>query len=107
VLPPVFILTSFDGFKKESIWTNEKPTIQQLCRIVQVANHSLAALKKSIFNFQSTEEIKVCLIFVNFYIKFFNIFFYLRIYLDLIQAYLTLKFSLKFHFVLKHIKRLI
>ena len=66
VLPPVFILTSFDGFKKESIWTNEKPTIQQLCRIVQVANHSLAALKNSIFNFQSTEEIKVYLIFINF-----------------------------------------
>jgi len=62
-MPPVFILTSFDSFKKESMWTNEKPTIQQLCRIVQVANHSLTALKKSISNFQSTEEIKVIKIF--------------------------------------------
>jgi hypothetical protein len=61
-LPAVFILTSFDGLKKDSIWTNEKPSIQQLCRTVLVANQSLVSLKKAIANFDSTEKIKVKLI---------------------------------------------
>ena len=62
-LPSVFILTSFDGLKKESIWTKEKPSIQQLCRTVLLANQSLASLKKAIENFEPTEKIKVKLIY--------------------------------------------
>ena len=65
-LPPVFILTSFDGLKKESIWTKEKPNIQQLCRTVLLANQSLMTLKKVISNFESTEKIKVKEIYSRF-----------------------------------------
>lgn len=58
-LPPVFIATPFDMNKKDSVWTTEKPSMQQLCRIVLLARQSLQSLKKSILEFESSETFKV------------------------------------------------
>lgn len=57
-LPPVFIATPFDMNKKDSVWTTEKPSMQQLCRIVLLARQSLQSLKKSILEFESSETFK-------------------------------------------------
>lgn len=57
-LPPVFILTQVDDVKKKCLWTSNKPDIQQLCRVVLLANQSLQKLKKVLMNFESTEELK-------------------------------------------------
>jgi len=57
-LQPIFIVTPFDKDKKTSVWTKNKPNMQQLCRIVIIARQSLHSLKKSILNFESTESFK-------------------------------------------------
>jgi U3 small nucleolar RNA-associated protein 22 len=57
-LPPVFIVTPFDMNRTTSVWTTDKPNMQQLCRIVILARQSLQALKKSILNFESSESFK-------------------------------------------------
>jgi hypothetical protein len=62
-LPPVFISTPYDGAHKNSIWTMEKPNMQQLCRTVMTAKQTLAKLKQSIIKFESTESFKVFIFF--------------------------------------------
>ncbi|CAF0704690.1 unnamed protein product [Brachionus calyciflorus] len=57
-LQPVFILTPYDSRDKGSIWTIEKPNIQQFCRTVILAKQSLPKIKNSILNFESTDSFK-------------------------------------------------
>lgn len=58
-LAPVYIITHFDVGKPNSTFTREKPTIQNLCRVVLQAKHSLNLLKSLIQNFEPNESFKV------------------------------------------------
>ena len=58
-MPPVFIVTPFDINKNSSIWTAQKPSMQQLCRIVLLARQSLQQLKKNMSSFETSDSFKV------------------------------------------------
>lgn len=58
-LPPVYIVTPFDLNKTTSVWTEQKPSMQQLCRIVLLARQSLQQLKKNMISFESSDIFKV------------------------------------------------
>ncbi len=58
-LPSVYIVTPYDAPNKNSMWTWEKPNMQQLCRTVILARQTVAKLKMSINNFESNENFKV------------------------------------------------
>lgn len=57
-LQPVFILTPYDSRDKGSIWTIEKPNIQQLCRTVIIAKQSLNKVKNCVINFETNDSFK-------------------------------------------------
>lgn len=58
-MAPVYIIAHFDVKKPNSTFTRDKPTIQNLCRIVLQAKHSFNLLKTCINNFESSENFKV------------------------------------------------
>lgn len=58
-LAPIYIITHFDVNQKNSTFTREKPTIQNLCRTVLLAKQCLNSLKSHIVNFESSESFKV------------------------------------------------
>ena len=57
-LQPVFILTPYESRDKGSIWTIEKPTIQQLCRTVIIARQSFNKIKNCVMNFETIDSFK-------------------------------------------------
>ncbi len=66
-MPPVFIATPIANKKNESMWTKEKPNMQQLCRIVLLARQSLQAVTNSIIGFESNESFKVSYVMSNIF----------------------------------------
>jgi hypothetical protein len=52
-------VTPYDAVNKDSMWTWEKPNIQQLCRTVVLARQSVQKLKYYMNNFDSNENFKV------------------------------------------------
>lgn len=57
-LQPVFILTPYESRDKGSIWTIEKPNIQQLCRTVIIAKQSFNKVKNCVLNFETIDSFK-------------------------------------------------
>lgn len=57
-LPPVYIVTPFDINKTTSVWTEQKPSMQQLFRIVLLARQSLQQLKHNMISFESSDTFK-------------------------------------------------
>ena len=69
-LPSVYIVTPYDAVNKDSMWTWEKPNIQQLCRVVILARQSVSMLKHLINNFETNENFKVT---YDYFYRIFNI----------------------------------
>ncbi len=69
-LPSVYIVTPYDAVNKDSMWTWEKPNIQQLCRVVILARQSVSKLKHLINNFETNENFKVT---YDYFYRIFNI----------------------------------
>ena len=60
-LAVMHIVTPYDGVTSSasSLWTYEKPSIQQLCRCIIVAKSSYNLLKQSMGHFETAESFKV------------------------------------------------
>jgi U3 small nucleolar RNA-associated protein 22 len=60
-LPPACLVTPYDGKQNltESIWSLNRPSVQELCRTVLLAKQSYKYLKYCLENFESNEIFKV------------------------------------------------